>query len=89
MNSKLTGEGVDDVPKKPLSFSPSPRETVPESLGTVHAEQLLFSCLCSKVTVYSRKLQCFFRTSSTPSPVSLEFIELVPKNVHFRNIIGV
>ena len=24
-----------------------------------HAEQLLFSCLCSKVTVYSRKLQCF------------------------------
>ena len=27
------------------------------SLG--HAEQLLFSCLGSKVTVYSRKLQCF------------------------------
>merc|ERR1719402_421615 len=25
-----------------------------------HAEQLLFSCLCSNVTVYSRKLQCFF-----------------------------
>ena len=25
-----------------------------------HAEQLLFSCLGSKVTVYSRKLQCFF-----------------------------
>ena len=24
-----------------------------------HAEQLLSSCLCSKVTVYSRKLQCF------------------------------
>ena len=29
-----------------------------KSLG--HAEQLLFSCLCSKVAVYSRKLQCFF-----------------------------
>ena len=28
------------------------------SLG--HAEQLLFSGLCSKVTVYSQKLQCFF-----------------------------
>ena len=28
------------------------------SLG--HAEQLLFSCLGSKVTLYSRKLQCFF-----------------------------
>ena len=28
------------------------------SLG--HAEQLMFSCLGSKVTVYSRKLQCFF-----------------------------
>ena len=25
-----------------------------------HAEQLLSSCLCSKVTVYCRKLQCFF-----------------------------
>merc|ERR1712077_159485 len=25
-----------------------------------HGEQLLFSCLGSKVTVYSRKLQCFF-----------------------------
>ena len=25
-----------------------------------HAEQLLFSCLGSKVTVYRRKLQCFF-----------------------------
>ena len=27
-------------------------------------EQLLFSCLCSKVTVYSRKLQWFFFDSS-------------------------
>ena len=25
-----------------------------------HAEQVLFSSLCSKVTVYCRKLQCFF-----------------------------
>ena len=25
-----------------------------------HAEQVLFSSLCSKVAVYSRKLQCFF-----------------------------
>ena len=47
------------------------------SLG--HAEQLLFSCLCSKVAVYSRKLQCFFGTaSSSPSPASLDVIELVP-----------
>ena len=49
-----------------------------------HAEHLLFSCLRSKETVYhvySRKLQCFFWTSSAaakPYSVSLEFIELVP-----------
>ena len=45
-----------------------------------HAEQVLFSCLGSKVTVYSRKLQWFFWTTTTPSPspVSLEFVELVP-----------
>ena len=45
-----------------------------------HDEQLLFSCVCSKVTVYSRKLQCFFFTSasSSPNPMTLEFIELVP-----------
>ena len=49
-----------------------------------HAEHLLFSCLRSKETVYhvySRKLQCFFGTSSaaaSPYPSSLEFIELVP-----------
>ena len=30
-----------------------------------HAEQLLFSSLCSKVTVYCRKLLCFFGTSSS------------------------
>ena len=42
-----------------------------------HAEQLLFSCLGSKVTVYSQQLQLLFLTSFTssslPSPVSLEF----------------
>ena len=27
---------------------------------TLNAEQLLFSCLCSKVAVYCRKLQCCF-----------------------------
>ena len=44
-----------------LSFTHSP-----------HAEQLLFSYLCSKVTVYSRKLQCFFwTTTSTSSPYPL------------------
>ena len=45
-----------------------------------HAEQVLFSSLCSKVAVYSRKMQCFFLTSSTssPSPVTLDVIELVP-----------
>ena len=45
-----------------------------------HAEQVLFSSLCSKVAVYCRKLQCFFRTSaaSSPSLVSLYVIELVP-----------
>ena len=41
-------------------------------------EQLLFSCLCSKVTVYCRKLQCFFWTATAPYPVILEFLELVP-----------
>ena len=45
------------------------------SLG--HAEQLLFSCLYSKVTVYRWKCQCFFWTTASPYPVSLEFIELV------------
>ncbi len=35
-----------------------------------HAEQLLFSCLCSKVSIYSRKLQwfLFFDSHSTLSP---------------------
>ena len=37
-----------------------------------HAEQVLSSCLCSKVTVYSRKLQWFF------DPVSLDVTDLVP-----------
>ena len=32
-----------------------------------HAEQLLFSCLGSKVTVYCRKLECFFLDHHTPS----------------------
>ena len=36
-----------------------------------HAEQLLFSCLCSKVTVNGRKLQWFFLTASSSS--SCEF----------------
>ena len=43
-----------------------------------HAEQVLFSCLCSKVAVYSRKLQWFFGTLASPYRVTLEFIELVP-----------
>ena len=46
-----------------------------------HAEQLLFSCLCSKVAVYRWKCQWFFWTSTataSPSPVTFEFIELVP-----------
>ena len=30
------------------------------SWSSGHAEQLLFSCLVSNVTVYTRKLQCFF-----------------------------
>ena len=30
-----------------------------------HAEQVLFSCLGSKVAVYSRKLQCFFFTPTS------------------------
>ena len=32
-----------------------------------HVEIFLFSCLCSKVTVYSQKLQCFFWTSASAS----------------------
>ena len=39
------------------------------SLG--HAEKLLFSCLCSKLTVYSWKLQWFFLTSSSCSACEL------------------
>ena len=30
----------------------------------VHAEQLLFSCLCSNVTLYTWKYQCFFFTTT-------------------------
>ena len=48
------------------------------SWSSGHAEQLLFSCLCSKVTVYGRKLQCVFFWHPQPQPVSLEFLELVP-----------
>ena len=52
-----------------------------------HAEQLLFSCVGSKVSVYSRKLQWFFGTSaSSPSPVSLEVLELVLKILNFVNM---
>ena len=44
-----------------------------------HAEQLLFSCLGSIVTVYSRLYVFLTSTSSTsPSPVTLDVIELVP-----------
>ena len=42
-----------------------------------HAEQLLFSCLGSNVTLHRWKCQCFFLTA-TPSPVTLDVIELVP-----------
>ena len=45
------------------------------SLG--HAEQLLFSCLCSNVAVDGWKYQWFFLTAS-PCPVSGPIIELVP-----------
>ena len=34
-----------------------------------HAEQLLFSCLGSNVTVYSRKLQWFFFGQPHPHPI--------------------
>ena len=41
-----------------------------------HAEQLLFSSLCSKFAICWRKLQCFFLTSSSsPYPLTLEFTE--------------
>ena len=36
-----------------------------------HAEQLLFSCLCSKVTVYSWKWQCFFFDHHSHSSITL------------------
>ena len=39
-----------------------------------HAEQVLFSSLCSKVAVYRRKLQCFF----------LDLILLVTLTCYFR-----
>ena len=38
-----------------------------------HAEQVLFSSLCSKVAVNSRKLQCFFLDLNTTSTLSCEF----------------
>ena len=38
-----------------------------------HAEQLLFSCLSSKLTVYSRKCQCFFFDSSRTITLPCEF----------------
>ena len=41
-----------------------------------HAEQVLFSCLGSKVTVSSRNF--FLTAPPSPSPVSLGVIELVP-----------
>ena len=38
-----------------------------------------FSCLCSTLSVYCRKLQFYFlTTASSPYPLTLEFIELVP-----------
>ena len=47
------------------------------SLG--HAKQLLFAYLCSNVTVYGWKCQCFlFPSSATATPVTFEFIELTP-----------
>ena len=39
-----------------------------------HAQQLLFSCLCSKVTIYRRKWQCvFLDLSSHSSTLSSQF----------------
>ena len=47
-----------------------------------HAEQVLFSSLCSKVAVVGENCNGHFWTSSSaaaaPSPVSLDVIELVP-----------
>ena len=45
-----------------------------------HAEQLLFSCLCSKVTLYigENDNEYFWTSAAAPSPVSLELIELAP-----------
>ena len=34
-----------------------------------HAEQLLFSCLCSKVSVYRWKWQCFFGSQQQHHPI--------------------
>ena len=38
-----------------------------------HAEQVLFWSLCSEVTVYSRKLQCFFLDTSHSHTLSCYF----------------
>ena len=44
-----------------------------------HAEQVLFSSLCSKFAVVGENCNGHFLTSSSaPSPVSLDVIELVP-----------
>ena len=37
-----------------------------------HAEQVLFSSLCSKFAVYRRKLQCFFLDSHSSSTLSTD-----------------
>ena len=53
----------------------------------------VFSCLCSKVTVYRRKWQWFSWTLSSPVPVTMAIIELVPSynkdNIVFKEGIGV
>ena len=44
-----------------------------------HAEQVLFSCLGSKVTVYSRKLQWdFLGHPHRRHPIPIPILELVP-----------
>ena len=42
------------------------------------AEQLLFSCLGSKGTIFQAKMSMIFLGPPPPHPVSLDVIELVP-----------
>ena len=56
-----------------LTLSQSLTLTLSFSHSLSLSEHLLFSCVCSKITVYSRKLQCFTVTLSHSHTFTLPF----------------